>query len=158
MNFLTRFERFDPFDELALLRNRMDRLINRMSDAFEDTPAALAKWAPNTDVIETNDNLVIRAELPGMTEKDINVEVTNGILTISGERKFEEETKDKTFHRVERAYGKFDRTLTLPNNVDADKIHATFTEGLLELTIPKKEEAKPKKINLEVKKKLATAA
>jgi len=158
MNFLTRFERFDPFDELALLRNRMDRVINRMSDAFEETPATFARWAPNTDVIETKDALIVRAELPGLTEKDINVTMENGILTISGERKVEEETKDKTFHRVERAFGKFDRTLTLPNNIDADKIRAIFNDGLLELTIPKKEEAKPKKIALEVKKKLAPAA
>lgn len=159
MSFLTRFERFDPFDELALLRNRMDRLINKMGEPFEETPAMpLAKWSPTTDVLETKDALIIRAELPGMTEKDISVEMENGILTISGERKFEEETKEKTYHRVERAFGKFVRTLTLPTNVEADKIKATFNEGLLELTIPKKEEAKPKKITLEVKKKLATAA
>lgn len=157
MSFLTRFERWDPFDELALLRNRMDRLINRMSDEFEESPT-VAKWAPTTDVLETKDSLIIRAELPGMTEKDINVEVENGVLTIAGERKFDEETKEKNYHRIERAYGKFVRTLTLPTNVDSETIKATFNEGLLELTIPKKEESKPKKISFEVKKKLATAA
>jgi HSP20 family protein len=158
MNFLTRFERWDPFEELSVLRNRMDRLINRMGDEIETTPAKIANWAPTADIVETKDALIVKAELPGLTEKEINVEVENGVLTISGERKFEQETKEKNFLRVERAYGKFIRTLTLPPNVETDKIHAAFNDGLLELTIPKKEEAKPKKITLDIKKKLATAA
>lgn len=158
MNFMTRFERWDPFDELSTLRNRMDRLINKINPEFEDVPANIARWTPMTDILETKDALVFRAELPGLTEKDVSVELENGVLTISGERKFEEETKEKNYHRVERAYGKFTRAFTLPPNVEADKIKATFNDGLLELNIPKKEEAKPKKITLDIRKKLATAA
>jgi len=158
MNFLTRFERWDPFDELTLLRNRMDRLLNKISD--EDTPAltAATTWAPTTDIVETKDTLLVRCELPGIEEKDVNVEIENGVLTISGDRKFEEKTKEKNFHRVERAYGKFVRSFTLPTNIATDNVKATFTDGLLELMLPKKEEAKPKKINLEIRKKIAAAA
>jgi HSP20 family protein len=155
MNFLTRW---DPFDELTLLRNRMDRLLNKIGD--EETPAlaAVKSWAPTTDIIETKEGLILRCELPGIEEKDVNVEIENGVLTISGERKLEETAKEKNFHRVERAYGKFIRSFTLPPNVATDDVKATFTAGLLELTLPKKEEAKPKKIHLEIQKKLATAA
>ncbi|HEV2721197.1 MAG TPA: Hsp20/alpha crystallin family protein [Thermoanaerobaculia bacterium] len=151
MNFLTRFERWDPFDELTLLRNRMDRLLNKISD--EETPAlttTTTTWAPTTDIVETKDALIVRCELPGIEEKDVNVEIENGVLTISGERKFEEKTKEKNFHRVERAYGRFVRSFTLPPNILNDNVKATFTEGLLELTLPKKEEAKPKKIHLQI--------
>lgn len=157
MNLMTRFERWDPFDELALLRNRMDRLVNRVSGEVEP-PAATNAWMPTTDIMETKEALILRAELPGIEQKDINVELENGVLTISGERKFEETTKEKNFHRIERSYGKFVRSFTLPPNVDADKVNATFTDGILELTIPKKEEAKPKKITLDIKKPLSAAA
>ena len=155
MNFLTRW---DPFDELTVLRNRMDRLLNKISD--EETPALMPTntWSPTTDIVETKDSLMIRCELPGIDEKNVNVEIENGVLTISGERKTEETTKDKNFHRVERAYGKFVRSFTLPPNFITENVKATFTDGLLELTLPKKEEAKPKKIQLEIRKKLATAA
>ena len=156
MNFLTRFERWDPFDELSLLRNRMDRLLNKISD--EETPALTSTWAPTTDIVETKDALIVKCELPGINEKDVSVEIENGVLTIAGERKFEEKTQDKNFHRVERAYGKFVRSFTLPTNIVTDNVKATFTDGLLELMLPKKEEAKPKKINLEIRKKIAAAA
>lgn len=155
MNFLTRW---DPFDELTVLRNRMDRLLNKISD--EDVPVMTATqtWAPTTDIIETKDTLIIRCELPGLDEKNINVEIENNVLTIAGERKTEETTKEKNFHRVERAYGKFIRSFTLPPNFATENVKATFTNGLLELTLPKKEEAKPKKIQLEIRKQLAQAA
>ena len=155
MNFLTRW---DPFDELTLLRNRMDRLLNKIGD--EETPAltATTSWTPTTDIVETKDALVVRCELPGIDEKNVNVEIENRVLTISGERQLEEVTKEKNFHRVERAYGKFVRSFTLPPNFITENVKATFTDGLLELTLPKKEEAKPKKIQLEIRNKLATAA
>jgi len=155
MNFLTRW---DPFDELTLLRNRMDRLLNKIN--FEETPAltTTATWAPATDIVETKDALLVRCELPGIEAKDVSVEIENGVLTISGERTIEETTQEKNFHRVERAYGKFVRSFTLPPNFTTENVNATFTDGLLELTLPKKEEAKPKKIHLEIRKKLATAA
>jgi HSP20 family protein len=157
MNLLTRRETFDPFDELTVLRNRMDRLFGRFFE--EDEPTAMTnRWMPAIDIIETRDALIFKTELPGFEEKDVNIEIENNVLKISGERKFEETTKEKTYQRVERAYGKFFRTFTLPVNVNLDKIVATFVNGLLELTVPKKEEAKPKKIALEINKKKLVAA
>jgi len=158
MNLLTRRETFDPFDELTVLRNRMDRLFGRFFEEEEPTAMTANRWMPAIDIIETRDALIFKTELPGFEEKDVNIEIENNVLKISGERKFEETTKEKTYQRVERAYGKFFRTFTLPVNVNIDKVVATFTNGLLELTVPKKEEAKPKKIALEINKKKLAAA
>jgi len=157
MNLLTRRETFDPIDELTVLRSRLDRLFGRFFE--EDEPMAMTnRWMPAVDVIETRDALIFRTELPGFEEKDVNLEIENNVLKISGERKLEETTKEKTYQRVERAYGKFFRTFTLPPNVNLDKVVATFNNGLLELTVPKKEEAKPRKIALEINKKKLAAA
>jgi len=155
MTFLTRFENFDPTDELTTLRNRFERLMARTG---ADTELFPAQWAPPTDILETKNAIVIKAELPGMTEKDITIEVENGVITLQGERKFEKETTEKDYRRVERTYGKFLRSFTLPPNVAGDKITATYNNGLLEIDIPKKEEAKPRTINVDVKKKLSAAA
>lgn len=154
MNLLTRFERWDPFEELTGLRNRIDRLWTRMSE--EEGP--LADWSPKSDVLETKDEIVIKSELPGIDEKNVNVEIESGMLTIKGERKAEKKTEEKGYRRVERSYGAFSRTFTLPSNVDAEKIKATFDNGLLEVHMPKKEEAKGRSIKVEVKKQLAPAA
>ena len=129
--------------------------MNRMGPETELFPT---QWAPPTDIVETKDAIVIKTELPGMTEKDIKVEVENGVLTIQGERKFEKETTEKDYRRIERSYGNFLRSFTLPTNVFGEKIHATYNAGLLEVEIPKKEEAKPRTINVDVKKKLSAAA
>ena len=155
MTFLTRFENFDPLDELTTLRNRFDRLMPRNAP---DTELFPTQWAPAADIVETKDAIVIKVEIPGMTEKEIKVEVENGVLTIEGERKFEKETTDKNYRRVERSYGKFLRSFTLPPNVLGDKITAAYNNGMLEVDIPKKEEAKPRTINVDVKKKLSAAA
>lgn len=156
MNLLTRFERADPFDELTTLRNRMDRMLRKFDLPSQEL--LTTEWTPAADVVETKDAILIKAELPGMTEKDIHVEFENSLLTIRGERQLEKETNEKNYRRVERTYGKFIRTFTLPPNVEEKKIAATYTDGLLELEIPKKEESKPKSINVEVRKKLAAAA
>ena len=155
MTFLTRFERWDPFDELTTLRNRMDRLWSRMS--AEDDPA-LANWSPTADVVETANDIVIKAELPGIDAKDVDVRIENGVLSIQGQRNAEKETEDKGFRRIERTYGTFFRSFVLPPNVEVDKIAATFVNGVLEVRMPKKEEAKPRTIKVDVKKQLATAA
>ena len=155
MNLLT--TRFDPFDELTTLRNRMERLFNRYGYNEElDQPVLAGNWMPTTDIQETKDALLVKAELPGMEEKDINVEIENNTLTISGERKQEFKTEEKGFERIERSYGKFFRAFTLPPNVDPAKIAAHYTNGVLNVTLPKKEEAKPKKVHVEVKKALTT--
>jgi HSP20 family protein len=157
MTQLARFERWDPFEELSLLRNRVNRLLPRFNVEPEQE-LFTAEWAPAADVIETIDAIVIKAEVPGMTEKDITVQLENNLLTIRGERKIEKDMKEKDFRRIERAYGTFTRTFTLPNNVDFDKITATTTNGLLEIEVPKKEALKPKTIQIEAKKKLTAAA
>lgn len=157
MNNITRYNLLDPFDELMPVRNRLDRLFSKLLEKDEE-PMITAKWTPVTDILETKDAYIIRAELPGIDEKDINIEIENGILTLRGERKFESKTEEKDFRRIERTYGNFFRSFTLPQNVNADKITAAFVNGVIEVVVPKKEEAKPKKITLEIKKKLATAA
>jgi len=157
MNLLNRFDRFDPFDEITTLRNRMDHMLRKF-DLQTETELLTTEWTPPADVVETKDAIFIKAELPGLTEKDIHVEFENGLLTVKGERKLEKETTEKNYRRVERSYGKFIRAFTLPPNVDDKKIAANFVNGLLEIEIPKKEEAKPKAINVEVRKKLTAAA
>jgi HSP20 family protein len=155
MTFLTKFQNWDPFDDLSLLRNRMERLVPR----FEMNPELFTtQWTPPADVVETKNAIVIKTELPGMLEKDIKVEVENGVLTIKGERKIEKDFEEKDYRRVERTYGTFLRTFTLPPTVVPDKISAAYHEGLLEVMIPKKEEAKPRNIHIDVKKKLTAAA
>ncbi len=146
--------RYDPFDEIVPRLNRMDRLFNRLFETTEE-PMLTAKWAPVADVLETKDAYIVRAELPGFEEKDINIEIENNVLTLKGERKFEKKTEEKDFRRIERNYGEFMRTFTLPPNVLTEKITAAYANGIIEVIVPKKEEAKPKKITLEVKKKLA---
>ena len=155
MTFLTKFDRWDPFDELTTLRNRMDRLWSRMT--AEDEPA-LANWSPTADVLETKDDIVIKAELPGIEAKNVDVQIENGVLSIQGERNAEQATEEKGFRRIERSYGSFFRSFALPPNVEVEKIAATFVNGVLEVRLPKKEEAKPRSIKVEVKKQLATAA
>jgi len=155
MKLLTKFERWDPFEELTMLRNRMDRLWLRMTTEGEPT---LANWSPTSDVIETKDEIVIKAELPGIDAKDVGVEIESGVLTIKGERNAEKETEENDYRRVERAYGSFLRSFTLPPNVEAEKISAVFANGLLEVHLPKKEGEKPRLIKVDVKKQLATAA
>ena len=150
MTFLTRFERWDPFDEMSMLRNRMDRLVSRMSEG--DEGLFKGGWLPTTDVVETPEAIILRSELPGMDEKDISIEIENGMLTMKGERNLEEKTEEKGYRRIERSYGKFLRSFTLPTNVQIDNVKASYHEGLLEVTIPKKEEAKPRKIEVKTTK------
>jgi HSP20 family protein len=146
MSFLTKFERWDPFDELSTLRGRMDRLWSRMNT--EEEEPVLADWMPATDVIETKDEITLKAELPGIDEKDIEVEIVDGILTIKGERKVDKKTEEEGYRRIERSYGKFSRSLSLPEGVDPDAIGAEFHDGVLDVRIPKPEERKPRRISV----------
>ena len=158
MNYLTKFETFNPFEEFSTLRNRMDRVLARVGAEPTNEEMYPTQWVPASDIVETKNAIILQAELPGLTEKDITVEIENGVLVLKGERKFEKETEDKGYRRIERAYGNFLRTFTLPPNVAPEKIRAAFTNGLLEVEIPKKEEAKPKAIHVAVNKKLTAAA
>jgi HSP20 family protein len=140
--------RWEPFRDMLTLRDDMDRLFKSF---FGQTPEEREGfWAPIVDIEEDNDTIVVHAELPGMKKDEIKVSVHGNTLSISGERKHEAETKDKTFHRVERSYGNFVRTISLPTDVDANKIRASYKDGVLAVSLPKPESTKPKKIDVEI--------
>ena len=148
--------RFEPFRDLVTFQDRLNRIFE---DAFrgsrgasEEEWALGGSWAPSVDIYEQDGNLVLKAELPGIDPKDVDVHVENNVLTLRGERKLDSEVKRESYHRVERSYGAFSRSFTLPNVVDTDKIKAEFKEGVLRLVLPKKEEAKPKQISISIGK------
>lgn len=141
----------NPF---AAMHNEMDRLLSSFFDEERwPTLAKEGRMVVRWDVAETDEAVKITADLPGLTEKEIDVTVADGVLTIKGERKAEKETEDKSkhYHRVERSYGAFERAMSLPTNVDEGKIAASFKNGVLELTLPKKPEAKKKTKKIQVK-------
>ena len=121
---------------------------NRLFNSLWDQPAVSQRWIPEMDLVETEDNYLLKADLPGMKQEDVALEFNDGMLTISGERKAEYERKEKGFFRLERSMGKFSRALTLPDGIDPDKIRAEFHDGVLEVTIPKPEERKPRRIEV----------
>ena len=148
--------RWQPFHNLVSIQDRMNRIFD---DAFrghradsEDDWALGGNWAPAVDIFENDGNIVLKAELPGVDPKDVDIRVENNVLSLRGERKFENETKREDYHRVERAYGSFSRSFTLPNAVDTEKIKADYKDGVLNVTLPQKEEAKPKQISISVGK------
>jgi HSP20 family protein len=124
------------------------REIDRVFDAFFGQTDQGRRWVPPMDLVEVEDHFVLKADLPGLTEGDVNIEVQDGTLTISGERKAEHEQREKGWYRIERSFGSFSRSLTLPDGVDADRIEASFTDGVLEVHIPKPEERKPRRISI----------
>lgn len=138
---------WDPFREMVSLRDELDRLFDSV---FGRLPRERSEvyWAPPMDIEETDDAIIVRAELPGMSKDDIKVTLSGDMLTISGERKQEAEKKGKTYYRVERAYGKFQRTVTLPCEVDGDRTKASYKAGVLELVLPKSEKSKAKEITI----------
>jgi HSP20 family protein len=145
--------RWEPVRELHTMQNEMNRLFNTFFDSPSSRGAngeqvATRRWIPAMDVVETADQFVLRADLPGMSENDVNIEVEDNVLTISGERKSEYEQHDKGYYRVERASGSFSRSLTLPEGVDAERIQASFDSGVLEVKIPKPEQQKPRKVQI----------
>jgi len=142
---------------MATLTERMNRLFDEMWGRplrrTGEEEAMIGAWMPAVDVLETKDGLQITAELPGIDPKDVDVTIENGVLTIRGERNFEKAAEGETYHRVERVYGTFERSFTLPSSLNAEKIEARFKNGVLTLTIPKREEAKPKPIKIQVESK-----
>jgi HSP20 family protein len=145
--------RWDPVGSLVSLQERMNRLFEdsvRSSDNSIDG----GTWTPAVDVYETDKDIVISAELPGMSDNDVDVEVRENVLTIKGERRFEREVKEENnYHRVERSYGKFSRVFTLPKNVDTGKITARFDKGVLEVRLPKSAQSEGRAIKIETKEK-----
>jgi HSP20 family protein len=148
---MTVITRWDPLREFSTLQDRMYRLF-RESYGPEGREESLttSTFAPPVDVYEDEHNVTLKIEVPGIDEKDIDVRVENNVLTVHGERKFEKEEKEENFRRVERQYGSFTRTFTLPTTVDAEKVSANYEKGILKITLPKKAEAKPKQIKVNV--------
>ena len=135
--------RWDLFRELTALQSEVNRLFSRVGGG---DVAERQSWTPSIDVIETDDAIKLKAELAGMDPKDINIEVQDNVLTVSGERRFEEEVKEDKYYRIERRYGSFSRSIALPQTVDENKIEAKYDNGVLEVAVPKAEVARPKKI------------
>ena len=148
---MTVITRWDPFREFSTLQDRMNRLF-RESHGPEGREEALAttSFAPAVDVYEDEHSVTLKIEVPGVDEKDIDVRIENNVLTVHGERKFEKDEKEENFRRVERQYGSFTRTFTLPTTVDAEKVSANYDKGILKVALPKKAEAKPKQIKVNV--------
>jgi HSP20 family protein len=140
--------RWEPFRELSSLQTEMNRLFNAAFDTSSGGNGGTRRWAPAMDLLETDEHFVLRADLPGMTESDVNIELEDNVLTVSGERKAEHEEKREGFYRVERAFGSFSRSLTLPKGVDGEAVTAAFANGVLEVRIPKPEQSKPRKITI----------
>jgi HSP20 family protein len=143
--------RWEPFREFTTLQNEMNRLFNTVFDAPTsggNGGSTLRRWMPAMDLVETGDHFVLRADLPGMNEDDVKIEFEDGTLTVSGERKAEHEANDEGYYRVERAFGSFSRSLTLPQGIDPEGVHASFDNGVLEIRIPKPEERKPRRIEI----------
>ena len=151
MTVLTRFEPFREFSTLQDRINRMNRLFRESyNDAGQDDSLTTTSFAPAVDVYEDEHNVTLKIEVPGIDEKDIDVRIENNTLTVHGERKIEKEEKEENYRRVERQYGSFTRTFTLPQTVDTDNVSATYEKGVLKIALPKKAEAKPKQIKVNV--------
>jgi HSP20 family protein len=141
--------RWEPLRELNSLQSEMNRLFNTVFDAPSGSSGSvLRRWVPAMDLVEAENHYVLRADLPGMSEEDIQIEFEDGTLTVSGERKAEHEEREEGFHRVERSFGAFSRSLTLPKGIDADAVTASFDRGVLEIRVPKPEERKPRRITI----------
>ena len=143
--------RFDPLRGLQTLKDRMDRIFEGTVPCSRGGSDILqGAWAPAVDIYENDGELVVEAELPGLEKGDIEVNVDDGVLTLKGERKLSKETKEENYHRVERSYGTFTRSFTLPDTVDAEKISAKHKDGVLRVSLLKKPEAKPKVVDVKV--------
>jgi len=144
--------RWDPFRELEDMSERLNRMFNRQTGRSTDGKETItvADWIPTVDIAETDTEYQIKAELPEVKKEDVKVTVEDGVLTIQGERRHETEEKGKKYHRVERSYGSFVRSFTLPDHVDDAKVKAEYKDGVLHLYLPKSEKAKPKAIDVKV--------
>ena len=144
---------WDPFRDLGTFENRLEKFLNRPSTAGNGgskEAMTLTQWAPLVDITEDDKEYLLKAELPELKKEEVKVTVENGELTISGERKFEKEEKGKKYHRIERSYGSFLRSFTLPEGVSGEKVVADFSEGVLKVHLPKDEKAKPKSFEVKV--------
>ena len=151
-NPLSTLSRWNPMREFDDMQKRISSLLDfaPTTNGGEQETLTAAEWLPSVDITEDEKEYLVKAELPGLKKEDIKVNVEDGVLTITGERKFEKEEKNKKYHRIERSYGNFTRTFTLPEAVKADKVAAEFKDGVLHVRLPKDETAKPKTIEVKV--------
>jgi HSP20 family protein len=148
MTLLTRYE---PFREFATMQDRINRVFRDFyAPEGQNESLTTTAFAPPVDVYEDEHNVTLKIEVPGIDEKDIDVRIENNTLTVHGERKFEKEEKEENYRRVERQYGSFTRTFTLPNTVDSEKVEASYDKGVLKIQLPKRAEAKPKQIKVNI--------
>ena len=142
--------RWDPFRELMDMQNQMNRLFRDFGGTGTREEAIGTNFVPAVDVYEDEHGITLKMEVPGIDEKDIDVRLENNVLTVTGERKFEKEEKQENFQRVERRYGSFTRSFTLPNTVDTETVHADYEKGVLKIQLAKRAEAKPKQIKVNI--------
>jgi HSP20 family protein len=142
------FVRWNPLNEMSLLQNHMNRLFDTALQGWPGDSNGTTQWTPSADIYEAETELVVNLDLPGVDPKMIDIRVENNVLSIRGERQFEDKQNKENFHRVERSYGPFARSFTLSTAVDADKIRANYKSGVLSITLPKAEAAKPKRIQI----------
>jgi HSP20 family protein len=147
---MTVLTRWDPFREFSILQERMDRLVRDSFSEGRDEALTTSNFAPAVDVYEDEHNVTLKIEVPGIDEKDIDVRIENNLLTVHGERKFEKEEKEENYRRIERQYGSFTRSFTLPCTVNPEQVTANYEKGVLKITLAKKAEAKPKQIKVNV--------
>ena len=142
--------RWEPVRELNTLQSEMNRLFNTLFDAplANGGTTGPRRWLPPMDLVETEEDFVLRADLPGLSEEDVNIELEDNVLTISGERKVAHEERKEGYYRVERPSGAFARSLTLPEGIDPDRVRASFDRGVLEVRVPKPEQRKPRKVTI----------
>jgi HSP20 family protein len=144
--------RWRPTRDLVSIREEMNRLFDSFFSAIPERRRGLleGEWVPSVDVAETDEGIVVTAELPGIKQEEVDISIADNVLTLKGEKKEEKEVKEKNYHRVERSYGSFQRSISLPTGVEAGKAKATYKDGILRVTVPKVEEAKPKQIKIDV--------
>ncbi len=147
MNTLTQW---NPFREMEALQSRVLRALHPSSNASGGETRGLTDWTPVVDISEDDNEYLVHAEIPEIPRDQVNINVENGQLTFTGSRSFEEESKDRKYHRVERAYGSFSRTFSLPDDVDVERIHAEYKDGMLKIHMPKSENARPRRIEVKV--------
>lgn len=147
-DYIMAITRWDPFREVATMQNRLNSLFRDMNEA--DSPLTTAAFVPAVDIYEDDKKVMLKIEVPGIEQKDLDVSVENNTLTVKGERKFESEEKEENFHRIERRYGSFYRAFTLPSTVDTEHINAKYNAGVLKLELLKKPEAQPKQIKVNI--------
>jgi len=145
--------RWNPLDDLLSLQRKMNKIFDetffsRRTPDDEELSSGL--WSPAVDIYETDTDIVLKAELPEINPKDLQINIEDNVLTLKGERKFEKETKEENYHRIERSYGSFSRSFTIPGSIDKEKVKASYKNGVLKITMTKKEESKPKQITVNI--------